>query len=37
MPDAGQAPSVYGSRPVLTIGGQTQTLLGDRLLGLLVE
>jgi uncharacterized protein len=36
MPDAGQAPSVYGSRPVLTVGGQTQTLLGDRLLGLAV-
>jgi len=37
MPDAGQTPSVYGSRPVLTVGGQTQTLLSDRLLGLCVE
>src|SRR5580698_8725203 len=37
MPDAGQTPSVYGSRPVLTVGGQTQTLLSDRLLGLTVE
>ncbi|MBZ5621158.1 MAG: hypothetical protein LAQ69_20890 [Acidobacteriia bacterium] len=37
MPDAGQAPAVFGSRPVFTIGGQTQTLLGDRLLGLMVE
>jgi uncharacterized protein len=37
MPDAGQGPSTYGSRPVLTVGGQPQTLLGDRLLGLCVE
>ena len=37
MPDAGQGPSVYGSRPVLTVNGQLQTLLGDRLLGLCVE
>jgi len=37
MPDAGQAPAIYGSRPVLTVGGQTQTTLGDRLLGLAVE
>src|SRR5271170_2599826 len=37
MPDAGQSPSVYGSRPVLTIGGQAQTLLSDRLFGLCVE
>jgi len=37
MPDAGQAPSVYGARPVVTVAGQTQTLLGDRLLGACVE
>ena len=37
MPDAGQAPAVYGGRPVFTVAGQTQTLLSDRLLGLLVE
>jgi phage protein D len=37
MPDAGQAPAVYGSRPVITIDGQTQTLLSDRLLDLSVE
>jgi phage protein D len=37
MPDAAQASSNYGSRPVLTVGGQTQTLLSDRLLGLCVE
>lgn len=37
MPDAGQAPPIVASRPVFTIGGQTQTLLSDRLLGLLVE
>jgi len=37
MPDAGQAPAVYGSRPVLTVGGQVQTQLSDRLLGLSVE
>jgi phage protein D len=37
MPDAGQTLAVYGSRPVLTIGGQTQTMLSDRLLGLFVE
>jgi len=37
MPDAGQAPAVYGSRPVLTLAGQAQTQLSDRLLGLYVE
>jgi phage protein D len=37
MPDAGQAPAIYGPRPILTVAGQTQTLLGDRLLGLCVE
>jgi phage protein D len=37
MPDAAQTSSNYGSRPVLTVGGQTQTLLSDRLLGLCVE
>jgi uncharacterized protein len=37
MPDAGQAPALYSSRPVLTVGGNTQTLLSDRLLGLVVE
>lgn len=37
MPDAGQVPSIYASRPVFTIGGQKQTLLGDRLLDLVVE
>jgi phage protein D len=37
MPDAGQAPAVYSSRPVMTIDGQTQTLLVERLLGLVVE
>jgi phage protein D len=36
MPDAGQAPSFYSSRPVLTVNGNTQTLLSDRLLGLVV-
>jgi uncharacterized protein len=37
MPDASQASSNYGSRPVLTVGGQIQTQLSDRLLGLCVE
>jgi phage protein D len=37
MPDAAQASTNYGSRPVLTVGGQAQTQLGDRLLGLCVE
>jgi phage protein D len=37
MPDASQSSSNYGSRPVLTVGGQVQTQLGDRLLGLCVE
>jgi uncharacterized protein len=37
MPDAGQAPPLYSSRPVLTVSGNTQTLLSDRLLGLVVE
>src|SRR5580704_7828069 len=37
MPDAGQAPSLYSARPVLTVGGNTQTVLSDRLLGLVVE
>lgn len=37
MPDAGQAPALYSARPTLTVGGSTQTLLGDRLLGLVVE
>jgi len=37
MPDAGQAPPLTSSRPVLTVGGNTQTLLSDRLLGLAVE
>ncbi len=37
MPDAGQTPAVYGSRPVLTLNGQAQTQLSDRLLGLCVE
>jgi len=37
MPDAGQAPAIYSSRPVLTVAGNAQTLLSDRLLGLVVE
>jgi phage protein D len=37
MPDAGQAPAIYASRPVLTVNGQTQPLLVERLLGLCVE
>jgi phage protein D len=37
MPDAGVAPPVYGARPNINIGGQTQTQLSDRLLDLLVE
>lgn len=37
MPDAGQAPPIYSSRPVLTVNGNAQTVLGDRLLGLVVE
>ena len=37
MPDAAQASTNYGSRPVLTVGGQVQTLLSDRLLELCVE
>ncbi len=37
MPDAGQAPPLSGTRPVLTVGGNTQTVLSDRLLGLVVE
>jgi phage protein D len=37
MPDAGQTSPVYGSRPTLTIAGQTQPLLSERLLGLMVE
>ena len=37
MPDAGQTSPVYGSRPTLTIAGQTQPLLAERLLGLSVE
>ena len=37
MPDAGQAPPIYSSRPVLTVAGNTQTLLSDRLLGMVVE
>jgi phage protein D len=37
MPDAGQTPPLSSSRPVLTVGGNTQTLLSDRLHGLLVE
>src|ERR1700690_477249 len=36
MPDAGQAPPIYSSRPVLAVGGNTQTTLSDRLLGLVV-
>jgi phage protein D len=37
MPDAGQAPPIYSSRPVLTVGGNTQTLLSDRLQDMAVE
>jgi phage protein D len=37
MPDAGQVPGVYASRPLFTLGGQKQSLLSDRLLGLMVE
>src|SRR5271169_5522322 len=37
MPDAGQLPTLYASRPTFTIGGQKQATLGDRLLGLMVE
>jgi phage protein D len=37
MPDAGQLPSTYSSRPLFTVGGQKQNLLSDRLLELLVE
>ncbi|MGD1094985.1 MAG: contractile injection system protein, VgrG/Pvc8 family [Bryobacteraceae bacterium] len=37
MPDAGQAPAIYSSRPILTVSGQSQTLLGERLLELMVE
>ena len=37
MPDAGQAPAVYSSRPVLTVSGQSQPLLAERVLELVVE
>jgi len=37
MPDAGQTPPLSSARPVLTVGGNTQTLLSDRLHGLVVE
>jgi phage protein D len=37
MPDAGQAPQVYASRPTLTVDGQKQAQLADRLLELMVE
>ena len=37
MPDAGQITPEYASRPTLTIGGQAQTLLSERLLALCVE
>jgi phage protein D len=37
MPDAGQAPPLYSSRPVLTVNGNTQATLGERLLDLVVS
>ena len=37
MPDAAQASTNYGPRPVLTLNGQAQTQLSDRLLGMCVE
>jgi phage protein D len=37
MPNTGQAPPLYSSRPVLTVGGQSQGMLVERLLELVVE